>query len=145
MRYVHVHPPTVSVAAQAPNAAAIVETTIISFFVISTFISLRRDGVIAPYRSASLHDLPMAGFVRAYTADKICLDKRTNGNSYRLSCHSYGFGKAVISVLAILFQKKVNLLCRCGQFYRQIYRRIYRQVFRQIYRQALSAVCIKSP
>ena len=24
--------------------------------------SLRRDGVIAPYRSASLHDLPMAGF-----------------------------------------------------------------------------------
>ena len=25
--------------------------------------SLRRDGVIAPYRSASLHDLPMAGLV----------------------------------------------------------------------------------
>ncbi len=87
----------------------------------------------------------MAGLVWTYAADKICLDKRTNGNSYRLSCHSYGFGKAVISVLAILFQKKVNLLCRCGQFYRQIYRRIYRQVFRQIYRQALSAVCIKSP
>ena len=49
--------------------------------------SLRRDGVIAPYlaarrdasphHSASLHDLPMAGLVRAYTADKIWVLQRT--------------------------------------------------------------------
>jgi hypothetical protein len=41
MQYVHVQPPTVSVSAHAPIATASVAATIISFFVISLFLSNR--------------------------------------------------------------------------------------------------------